>query len=61
MKALKLKGKSKAELQKILRDYRDKIRKIRFSLVSGKVKNYKKIGEIKRDIARVLTILRSNH
>jgi len=60
MKVSKLRKKSKTELQGLLQDSRDKIRKIRFNLVSGKVKNYRTIREIKKDIARILTILKSN-
>jgi ribosomal protein L29 len=35
------------------------LRQLRFDLVSGKVKNVKEIRETKKDIARILTILRN--
>jgi len=58
MKVSKLREKSTKELRKLLQSSREKMRQIRFNLVSGKVKNYKEIREIKKDIARILTILK---
>lgn len=57
MKAKELKQKSKDELQKLLQNLREKLRQLRFDLVSGKVKNVREIRQIKKDIARILTIL----
>ena len=57
MKIKELRRKPKAELEKMLRDSRDEMRKLRFDLASGKVKNVKAIRAIKKDIARILTIL----
>lgn len=57
MKITELKLKSKSELQKVLQDNREKLRQIRFNLASGKVKNIREIREIKKDIARILTLL----
>lgn len=58
MKLTELRQKSKDKLQKILRDKREKLRDICFNLASGKIKNVRKIRELKKDIARILTILR---
>lgn len=58
MKAKDLRKKSKEELQKILQENRDKLRKIRFDLTSGKIKNFKEIDFLRKDIARILTILK---
>jgi len=58
MKARELRQKSKAKLQKILRDKREKLRDICFNLASGKIKNVRKIKELKKDIARILTLLK---
>jgi len=57
MKISELKQKSKKELQRFLRNNQDKLRQLRFDLASGKVKNVKEIRQIKKDIARILTIL----
>lgn len=58
MKIQELKLKPKAELQKMLVEEREKLRQLRFDLVSGKVKNVRQIREIKKDIARILTLLK---
>jgi len=47
------------ELQRILRGKREKLRELRFNLAAGKVKNVSEIRETKKDIARILTILRN--
>lgn len=57
MKAKEFKQKSKDELQKLLQNLREKLRQLRFDLASGKVKNVREIRQIKKDIARILTIL----
>lgn len=57
MKAKELRQKSQNELQKLLRDKRERQRQLRFDLSSGKVKNVREIRQIKKDIARILTVL----
>ncbi len=57
MKIKELRQKSKDDLNKILQDNREKVRQIRFDMSSGKVKNVREINKIKKDIARILTIL----
>lgn len=59
MKLDELKRKTKPELQKLLQDSREKLRQLRFDLASGKVKNVREIRTIKKDIARILTIIRN--
>jgi large subunit ribosomal protein L29 len=55
-----MKGKidelSMEELDKSLRESRDELRKERFKAVTSKVDNPKKIRELKRHIARILTL-----
>ena len=51
------KQKSEKELRKILIDSRERLRQLRFNLASGKVKNVREIRKLKKDIARMLTIL----
>jgi len=58
MKIRELSQKSKAELNKLLSDDREKLRQLRFDLSSGKVKNVRELREIKKDIARILTLLK---
>ena len=58
MKTRELQQKSKSELQKTLSDNREKLRQLRFDLSAGKIKNVREIRKIKKDIARILTILK---
>ncbi len=58
MKAVDLRKKTKNELQSLLREKREKLVKLRFDLTAGKVKNIKEISLTKKDIARILTILK---
>lgn len=57
MEVAELRQKSKPELQKLLIDNREKLRQLRFDLDSGKVKNVREIRKIKKEIARILTLL----
>lgn len=57
MKASELRKKSKEELEKILSEKRNYLLKLKVNLSLGKLKNVKEIAEIKKDIARILTIL----
>lgn len=60
MKIRELRKKSEKELQEILINLRNKLRELRFNLAGGKVKNIKEIHQTKKDIARVLTLLKAN-
>ncbi len=60
MKIKELKRKSNKELKQTIAGLGDKLRKLRFSLVGGKVKNIREIRETKKDIARILTLLKEN-
>jgi len=57
MKITELCQKTKSELQKILQDNWEKLRQLRFDLAAGKVKNVREIRRIKKEIARILTLL----
>lgn len=57
MKISELRQKNKEDLQKMLEESREKLRQLRFDLISGKVKNVKEIGQIKKNIARIFTFL----
>lgn len=56
-KPKELRQKTKSELQKLLQDNRERLRQLRFDLAAGKVKNVREIRQIKKDIAKILTIL----
>ncbi|MFH1036879.1 MAG: 50S ribosomal protein L29 [Patescibacteria group bacterium] len=60
MKISELRQKSKDELKKISDDSREKLRQLRFDLASGKVKNVREIRQIKKDIARIMTLFKQN-
>ena len=48
---------TKTDPEKTLKEKREKIRQLRFDLNAGKLKNYKEIGKIRKEIARILTDL----
>jgi large subunit ribosomal protein L29 len=48
----------KEELKKKVEDSREKLRQMRFDLSAGKVKNVREIRQIKKEIARIMTILK---
>lgn len=58
MKAIELQQRPESELKKLLADNRERLRVLRFDLASGKVKNVREIRKIKKDIARILTLLK---
>jgi len=58
MKAKELREKTKAQLEKILKEKREKLFKLKLDLAERKLKNFREIRKTKRDIARILTILR---
>lgn len=60
MKLTELKQKSQQELQRILEDDRKKLGQLRFDLSAGKVKNVKEVHNLKKEIARIMTLLRNN-
>ena len=59
MKLSELKEKTEPELKKLLEDDGRRLQQLRFDLVSGKVKNIREIRWVKREIARILTLLKT--
>ena len=57
MKIAELRQKSVGELKKILQANQEKLRQLNFDLASGKVKNVREVRKIKKDIARIITLL----
>ncbi len=58
MKTKELEQKNKPELENILKEIQEKLRQLRFNLASGKVKNVREIRKTKKDIARILTVMK---
>jgi ribosomal protein L29 len=53
----RLKSKSKEELYKLLIDSSKKLQELKFNLAAGKVKNVRSVRALKKDIAKILTLL----
>jgi len=58
MKAKELRNKKEAELQKKVMSLREKVRILKFDLAAGKAKDVRALRQTKKDIAKILTILR---
>lgn len=58
VKAREIKEMSDVELKKSLDDSKDELFKLKFQLATGQLDNPMRIKEVKRDIARVRTIMR---
>lgn len=62
MKKEKKQNLTAAEIEKSLKDMREKLRVIKFGLAGGRTKNVKEVGNIRREVARMetaMTALRS--
>ena len=59
MKIKELRTKPKEELQKTLIDDKEKLRQLNFDLSAGKVKNVREVRKIKKEIARILTLVKN--
>jgi len=57
MKAKELRNFSIDELKKKERDLRRELFNLRFQLAKGELQNVKRIKAVKKDIARILTII----
>lgn len=53
----KIKNLSKKELEKLLEEKRNKLYQVRFDISQKKIKNVREIREIKKDIARINTLI----
>lgn len=58
MKIADVRQKTIAELGKMAEEERAKLQQLRFDLPGGKVKNVREIRQLRRNIARVLTIMK---
>jgi len=57
MKAKVFRDRSDDELRKTLSDLEEQLFKLRFQKSTGQIDNPIKIGEVRKDIARVLTVM----
>jgi large subunit ribosomal protein L29 len=57
MKATTLRERSAEELTKNLSDLEEQLFKLRFQKSTGQIENPVKIREVRKDIARVLTVI----
>jgi len=57
MKIKELRQKTAKELKELLEQDRQKLGQLKFDLASKKLKNHRQIRELRKEIARVLTIL----
>ena len=57
MKATQIRQKTTEELLKLLTDSYEQLRDYRFQASIRKLKNVKQINAVKKDVARILTIL----
>ncbi|KPJ73351.1 hypothetical protein AMJ48_01770 [Parcubacteria bacterium DG_74_1] len=58
MELAELRQRSKNELQKMLQSSQERLRQLRFDLAAGKIKNVREVRKIKKEIARILTLLK---
>ncbi len=58
MKAEELRNLSEVDLKEKLKNSRQELFNLRFQLATGQLKNVRRIKEVKKDIARIQTIMR---
>ena len=58
MKTVELRKKDKKELEKTVQDSLKKLSDLRFKFSANKLKNTKEISNLKKEVARILTILK---
>lgn len=56
-----LKEKGEIELHKDLKTFQEKLRSLKLDLAAGKVKNIKEIKNVKKIIARIMTLINENN
>ena len=60
MRAKELQGKNKEELKTLLEEQRARILEIKMRGISSKVKNVKEAKELKKTVARIMTLLKNS-
>lgn len=56
-----LKNRPHEELERMLKESRERLRVLRFDLAAGKVKDIAELRGLRRDTARILTFLKLSH
>ena len=59
-KASELKELSLADLQKREAEFKEELFNLRFQLATGQLENTARIAQVRKDIARVKTVIRAN-
>ena len=59
MKFSEIQSKSEVELNEMLKESQIKLGKLRFELVNKSLKDTSQLGKVKKDIARILTALKT--
>lgn len=55
-----LKKKETADLQKLLQEKKKELTLISFDMKMGKIKNMKAVANLKKDIAKIITVVNQN-
>lgn len=58
MKITEIRKKSDVDLVKLLSELKEQVRNLRFKIASKEVKNHQLLRQAKKDIARILTIMK---
>lgn len=58
MKIKQIREKNREELEKNLKELRNKLTKSRFDISAKQVKNHRELRKMKQDIAKILTVIR---
>ena len=58
MQAYELRELSDTELDEKLDEYKKELFDLRFELATGQLDDYRRLGKVRRDIARVMTVQR---
>jgi large subunit ribosomal protein L29 len=61
MEIKELRQKPETELRKLLAQLRENFRDMRFKIISKQHKDVREIRDVRKDIARVMTVLKEKH
>ena len=59
MKYIDLQNKTNVELNMMLKDFKAKLLQFNFELGEKRLKDFSRVGKTKKEIARILTVLKS--
>ena len=60
MKAVEVRDLTSAELQVKLGELREELFNLRFQMATGQLDNHRRMRDVRRDVARVFTVLREH-